>query len=56
MTDDAALFAACLARPSDDTPRLVLADWYDDHGEDEFAWALRAQVEPWPVNPAKKKN
>jgi uncharacterized protein (TIGR02996 family) len=41
MTDDAALFAAALARPTDDTPRLVLADWYDDHGEDELAWALR---------------
>jgi uncharacterized protein (TIGR02996 family) len=41
MTDDAALFAAALDNPGADTPRLVLADWFDDHGEDELAWALR---------------
>lgn len=41
MTDDAALFAAALAHPGQDTPRLVLADWYDDHDEIELAWALR---------------
>jgi uncharacterized protein (TIGR02996 family) len=41
MTDDAALFAAALAHPDADTPRLVLADWFDDHGEEELAWALR---------------
>jgi uncharacterized protein (TIGR02996 family) len=41
MTDDAALFAAALDQPDADTPRLVLADWFDDHGEDELAWALR---------------
>ncbi len=41
MTDDAALFAAALAHPDADTPRLVLADWFDDHGEDELARGLR---------------
>ncbi|MBN9523009.1 TIGR02996 domain-containing protein [bacterium] len=41
MNDDAALFAAALAHPDADTPRLVLADWFGDHGEDELAWALR---------------
>lgn len=30
-TDGAALLAAVLARPADDTPRLVYADWLDDH-------------------------
>jgi uncharacterized protein (TIGR02996 family) len=42
MTDDAALFAAALAHPDQDTPRLVLSDWYDDHDEIELAWALRS--------------
>ena len=35
MTDLPALLAAVLAAPADDTPRLVFADWLDDHaGED----------------------
>lgn len=33
MTDRDALFRAVLAHPDDDTPRLVLADWLDDHGD-----------------------
>lgn len=31
MTDEDALLAAIRERPHDHTPRLVLADWYDDH-------------------------
>lgn len=31
MTDEDALLAAVKERPHDHTPRLVLADWYDDH-------------------------
>lgn len=33
MTDFDALYAAVLARPHDDTPRLVLADWLDDQSD-----------------------
>jgi uncharacterized protein (TIGR02996 family) len=32
MSDDAAFLAAIKAAPSDDTPRLVYADWLDEQG------------------------
>jgi uncharacterized protein (TIGR02996 family) len=32
MTDGDALYRAILAAPADDTPRLVYADWLDEHG------------------------
>jgi uncharacterized protein (TIGR02996 family) len=32
MTDEKALFAAILAHPLEDTPRLAYADWLDEHG------------------------
>ncbi|QDU22586.1 TIGR02996 domain-containing protein [Urbifossiella limnaea] len=52
MTDEAALRAAVLAHPGDDTPRLVYADWCDDAGDADRAAFIRAQVEaaraePW---------
>lgn len=33
MSDLDALVAAALDRPDDDTPRLVVADWLDDHAD-----------------------
>jgi uncharacterized protein (TIGR02996 family) len=45
MGDQDALLAAVCDRPDDDTPRLVLADWLDDHGQPERAAFVRAQVE-----------
>lgn len=39
------LLAAVLAMPDDDTPRLVLADWLQEHSCDERAEFIRAQVE-----------
>lgn len=45
MTDHESLYAAVLDRPEDDTPRLVLADYLDDHGEPERAAFIRVQVE-----------
>jgi uncharacterized protein (TIGR02996 family) len=36
-----ALIAAVLADPDDDTPRLVFADWLDEHGEHERAEVIR---------------
>jgi uncharacterized protein (TIGR02996 family) len=38
------LTAIC-ARPADDTPRLVYADWLDDHGDPARAEFIRLQVE-----------
>ncbi len=38
MTDRDALVAAICAAPHDDLPRLVLADWLDEHGGDGRLW------------------
>jgi uncharacterized protein (TIGR02996 family) len=46
MTDVAdALLRAVLAAPDDDAPRLVYADWLDEHGDPDRAEFIRAQVE-----------
>src|SRR5262245_42389792 len=39
-----ALWAAVCESPDDDAPRLVFADWLDDHGRTEWATFIRAQV------------
>ena len=39
-----ALYAAVCAAPDDDTPRLVLADWLDEHDDPHRAALIRAQV------------
>jgi uncharacterized protein (TIGR02996 family) len=45
MTDDAdALLRAVLAAPDDDAPRLIYADWLDEHGDPARAEFIRAQV------------
>ncbi len=44
MLEDAFL-RAILDAPDDDAPRLVYADWLDDHGGGERAELIRAQVE-----------
>jgi uncharacterized protein (TIGR02996 family) len=46
MTDEAALLAAILARPDEDTPRLMYADWLDEHGQPERAEFIRIQCDP----------
>src|SRR5262245_19015896 len=40
-----ALLAAVLNRPEDDAPRLIYADWLDEHGRPERAAFIRIQVE-----------
>jgi uncharacterized protein (TIGR02996 family) len=45
MSDRAALYAAVCANPDDDTPRLVFADWLQEHGEEKRAAFIRAEVE-----------
>jgi len=44
-SDRDALFAAILANPDEDTPRLVYADWLEENGEAERAEFIRVQIE-----------
>lgn len=45
MTDADALLAAVLAEPDDDGPRLVYADWLEEHDEPKRAEFIRVQLE-----------
>jgi uncharacterized protein (TIGR02996 family) len=42
--DERALLRACAAAPADDLPRLVYADWLDEHSRFEQAAVVRWQV------------
>jgi uncharacterized protein (TIGR02996 family) len=44
-SDELALRAACRAAPDDDLPRLVYADWLEEHGRADLAALIRAQCE-----------
>jgi uncharacterized protein (TIGR02996 family) len=44
MPTDDALLRAVLAAPDDDAPRLIYADWLDEHGDCERAEFIRVQV------------
>lgn len=44
-TEESALVGQILTRPADDTPRLVYADWLDDHGQTDRAEFVRVQCE-----------
>ena len=44
-TDAEALLRAVCAAPGDDAPRLVFADYLDEHGEPERAEFVRIQCE-----------
>jgi uncharacterized protein (TIGR02996 family) len=46
MSDEAALLAAIQAHPDEDTPRLMYADWLDEHGQPERAEFIRLQCAP----------
>jgi len=43
MTDGDALYRAIVARPEDDTPRLVYADWLEENGHEEEAEFIRLE-------------
>jgi uncharacterized protein (TIGR02996 family) len=45
MTHDEAFLQAIIENPDDDTPRLVYADWLDEHGQEERAEFIRVQCE-----------
>jgi uncharacterized protein (TIGR02996 family) len=44
VSDEAALLRAIGAHPDEDTPRLMYADWLDEHGRAERAEYIRVQV------------
>jgi uncharacterized protein (TIGR02996 family) len=43
ISDEDALLAAVRAAPADDAPRLVYADWLDEHGRHEQAKLIPAE-------------
>ena len=45
MTDEKALLAAIRAEPDNDAPRLVYADWLDDHANHDRAEFIRLECE-----------
>jgi uncharacterized protein (TIGR02996 family) len=45
MSEKAAFLSAIRDTPDDDTPRLVMADWLQEHGEGERAEFIRLQCE-----------
>lgn len=45
MTDRDALLAAITANPDEDTPRLIYADWLEEHDEAERAEFIRLQCQ-----------
>ncbi len=55
MTEREALLRAVCEHPDDDTPRLVFADWLDEHGEDERAEFVRVQIEAARLPLGKKR-
>jgi len=44
MTPDDAFIADIIANPEDDTPRLIYADWLEEHGQHERAEFIRLQI------------
>lgn len=44
MTDRESFLKKIIDFPDDDTPRLVFADWLDEHGESERAEFIRVQI------------
>jgi len=41
MTQQEAFLAAILEASDDDTPRLIYADWLDEHGDESLAYRIR---------------
>src|SRR5262245_47923625 len=46
MSDESRFIVAMAADPDDDTPRLVFADWLDEHGQHDRAEFIRLQCRP----------
>jgi uncharacterized protein (TIGR02996 family) len=56
--DERALVQAIITAPDDDLPRLVYADWLDEHGRPERAEFIRVQCEfaRAPADPGRKRD
>jgi uncharacterized protein (TIGR02996 family) len=55
-TDElAALLAAVADAPDDDTPRLILADWLEEHGESARAEFIRVQCKIAHLSPVDRR-
>jgi uncharacterized protein (TIGR02996 family) len=50
--DKRALLATIGSNPDEDTPRLVFADWCDEHDEPERASFIRLQFEAGRLGPS----
>src|SRR5262245_30371450 len=44
MTHDDAFLQDITSHPQDDTPRLIYADWLEEHGQPERAQFIRVQI------------
>jgi uncharacterized protein (TIGR02996 family) len=55
VPENAALFAAILAHPAEDTPRLAYADWLDENGDPTRARFIRLQFEIDKLPPSGPK-
>jgi len=55
MSEREALHRAICENPDEDTPRLVFADWLDEHDEPERAEFIRLQIEIAQLPEGKKK-
>jgi uncharacterized protein (TIGR02996 family) len=53
MSDRDALLAAIQAAPDDDAPRLIYADWLEEHGDPDRAEFIRVQIE---LDPFERSN
>jgi uncharacterized protein (TIGR02996 family) len=55
MPDREAFIAAIAANPADDLPRLVFADWLDEHGEPARAGFIRDQIALTKLRPGSEE-
>ena len=55
MSERAAFISAILDNLADDTPRLVFADWLQEHGEEARAEFIRCQIEAAKLPKAKRE-
>ncbi len=51
LTTSDVLHADIIANPDDDTPRLVLADWLEENGEETRATFIRVQIQLARIDP-----
>jgi uncharacterized protein (TIGR02996 family) len=55
MTPEDGFLADICEHPEEDAPRLVYADWLDDHGEPDRAEFIRVQVELASLRPGRRR-